>query len=292
MDALLMLPIMLYVRMRCKSCSDCHPTGNLLLLPSNMGTVRLLSWNVNGIRAAEKKGLLQWLTDISPDILCLQEIKALPEQLGPALRGPSGYHVYWDFAERKGYSGVSIFSRQEPVEVRRGLGIERFDVEGRVLFARYPSFVLFNVYFPNGGMGPERLAYKLAFYDAFLAHLVDLRERGERIVVCGDYNTAHKEIDLARPKENAKTSGFLPEERAWMDRLAASGFVDTFRMFYTDGGHYTWWDMKTRSRERDIGWRLDYFFVSENLREAVVDAGILGGVMGSDHCPVSLTLQT
>jgi len=254
--------------------------------------MRLLGWDVSGIRAAEKKGFLQWLGDNSPDVLCLQETKALPEQLGEALRAPSGYHVYWDFAERKGYSGVSIFSREQPADVRRGFGIERFDAEGRVLVARYPSFLLFNVYFPNGGMGPERLAYKLAFYDAFLAHLIDLKSRGERIVVCGDYNTAHKEIDLARPKENAKTSGFLPEERAWMDRLTASGFVDTFRMFNDRGGNYTWWDMKTRSRERNIGWRLDYFFVSDNLRDDVVSADIMADVMGSDHCPVSLTLRT
>ena len=247
---------------------------------------------MNGIRSAEKKGFLEWLRDSDPDVLCLQETRAQPEQLGDAIRTPQGYHAYWNCAERKGYSGVSIFSRVQPVEVRRGFGAERFDAEGRVLVARYPSFTLFNVYFPNGKMNNERLAYKMAFYNAFLDHLVDLRQRGERLVICGDYNTAHKEIDLSHPKENTTTSGFLPEEREWMDRLTSRGFVDTFRSFHEDGGHYTWWDLRTRARERNIGWRLDYFFVSDNLQDAVVDAAILSDVEGSDHCPVSLTLRT
>jgi exodeoxyribonuclease III len=257
-----------------------------------MATTRLLSWNVNGIRAVEKKGFLAWLQETAPDILCLQETKAEPDQLGSALLSPAGYHVYWNFGERKGYSGVSIFSREEPGEVTRGFGIERLDAEGRVLVARYPGFLLFNVYFPNGQSGDIRLSYKLEFYDAFLDHIVALKNQGEKLVISGDYNTAHKELDLARPKENVKNSGFLPVERAWLDRLVASGFVDTFRMFNSEGGHYTYWDVKTRARERNVGWRLDYFFVSENLRDSVVDAGILSAVMGSDHCPVSLTLTT
>lgn len=269
----------------------CNGRGDLLLWLQSMDTVRLLSWNANGIRALEKKGFLQWLDDTAPDVLCLQETRAQPEQLSEALRAPSGYHTYWNCAERKGYSGVSIFSREPPSEVRQGFGVERFDSEGRVLVARYPSFTLFNVYFPNGKMGSERLAYKMDFYNAFLAHLLDLRRQGERIVVCGDYNTAHKEIDLSHPKENATVSGFLPQERDWMDRLTAQGFLDTFRLFHADGGHFTWWDLKTRARDRNIGWRLDYFFVSDNLRNVVVDAGILSDVMGSDHCPVSLMLK-
>jgi len=255
-----------------------------------MTTTRLLSWNVNGIRAVEKKGFLNWLQETAPDILCLQETKAIPDQLGSALLYPAGYHAYWDFGERKGYSGVSIFSREAPSKVTRGFGAERFDVEGRVLVARYPGFLLFNVYFPNGQRGDARLSYKLEFYDAFLDHIVALKNQGEKLVICGDYNTAHTALDLARPKENSKRSGFLPEERVWLDRLIASGFVDTFRMFHSEGGHYTFWDAKSRARERDVGWRVDYFFVSENLRDSVVDAGILNEVMGSDHCPVSLTL--
>ena len=254
--------------------------------------MRLISWNVNGIRAAAKSGLLDVLRGTGADALCLQETRAQPDQVVSSLREPEGYSTFWAFAERRGYSGVALFSRVLPMEVTSGLGIPRFDAEGRVLIARYPRFLLFNVYFPNGKMNDERLQYKLEFYEEFLSRLVDLRRRGEKIVVCGDYNTAHKEIDLAHPKNNVKVSGFLPEERAWMDRLTGQGFIDTFRMFHSDGGHYTWWDMRTRARERNIGWRLDYFFVSDNLAGAVRDAAILPEVGGSDHCPVSLTLET
>ncbi|MBN1152566.1 MAG: exodeoxyribonuclease III [Dehalococcoidia bacterium] len=255
-----------------------------------MGRVNLLSWNVNGVRAVERKGDLQRLLQGMPDVLCLQETKATPEQLGDGVLAPTGYHVYWDSAERKGYSGVALFSREQPLEVRRGLGIPRFDVEGRVLVARYPSFLLFNVYFPNGKRDDDRLEYKMDFYEAFLEHIESLRRDGEKLIICGDYNTAHKEIDLARPKENSTVSGFLPKEREWMDRLVAHGFVDTFRMFHQEAERYSWWDLKSRARERNIGWRIDYFFVSENLRDAVLDADILAHIEGSDHCPVSLAL--
>jgi len=253
--------------------------------------MRLVSWNVNGIRAAAKRGLLEWLSGTGADAFCLQETKAHPDQVDGSLREPQGFHTYWACAERRGYSGVALFLRREPQAVTAGLGIPRFDTEGRVLAARFPQFLLFNVYFPNGKMNDERLQYKMDFYEEFLGRLVALRDRGECIVICGDYNTAHKEIDLSHPKDNVKVSGFLPQEREWMDRLAGHGFVDTFRMFHTDGGHYTWWDMKTRARERNIGWRLDYFFVSDNLAGAVRDAAIHPEVFGSDHCPVSLTLD-
>jgi len=253
--------------------------------------MRLVSWNVNGIRAAAKRGLLEWLSGTGADVYCLQETKAHPDQVDESLREPQGFHTFWACAERPGYSGVALFLRRQAQEVTAGLGIPRFDTEGRVLAARYPQFRGFNVYFPNGKMNDERLQYKMDFYEEFLGRLVALRDRGECIVICGDYNTAHKEIDLSHPKDNVKVSGFLPQEREWMDRLAGHGFVDTFRMFHTDGGHYTWWDMKTRARERNIGWRLDYFFVSDNLAGAVRDAAIHPEVFGSDHCPVSLTLD-
>lgn len=240
----------------------------------------------------QKRGFLDWLKETSPDILCLQETKAHPEQLNDALLSPDDYHVYWNYPERKGYSGVAMFSREQPLDVHSGFSTERFDAEGRVLAARFPAFLLYNVYFPNGKMGPERLEYKLAFYDAFLNHLIELKQQGERIIVCGDYNTAHTEIDLSHPRENARVSGFLPEEREWIDRLVGHGFIDTFRMFHSEGGRYTWWDVRTRSRERNIGWRIDYFFVSDNLADSVQDATILSEVTGSDHCPVSLTLAT
>ena len=256
-----------------------------------MGRVRLLSWNVNGIRAVERKGDIQRLLQTAPDVLCLQETKATPEQLGDGVLAPTGYHVYWDSAERKGYSGVALFSREQPLDVRRGLGIPRFDVEGRVLVARYPSFLLFNVYFPNGKKDDDRLEYKMDFYEAFLEHIKALRIDGENLIICGDYNTAHREIDLARPRENSTVSGFLPREREWMDRLVAHGFVDTFRMFHQEAERYSWWDLKSRARERNVGWRIDYFFVSDNLQQSVVDADILDSVEGSDHCPVTLTLN-
>jgi exodeoxyribonuclease-3 len=178
-----------------------------------------------------------------------------------------------------------------PQEIRRGLGVERFDTEGRTLAVDFGSFVLFNVYFPNGGMSPERLQFKMDFYDAFLDCIESLRKKGRHIVICGDVNTAHNEIDLARPKENQKVTGFLPEERAWIDRLLAAGYIDTFRLFCAEAGQYTWWDMKTRARERNVGWRLDYFFVSESLRGSVQSAAILPEVPGSDHCPVELTMK-
>ncbi|HPL30593.1 MAG TPA: exodeoxyribonuclease III [Anaerolineae bacterium] len=257
-----------------------------------MNTLRLLSWNVNGIRAVERKGELQRLLQTTPDVLCLQEVKAAPEQLGQSLLAPPGYYAYWESPARKGYSGVSILSRSQPLEIRAGFGVDRFDNEGRTLVARYPSFLLYNVYFPNGKASQERLDYKMDFYEAFLAHISGLRDCGERLVICGDYNTAHSELDLARPKENSNQSGFLPREREWMDRLVDAGFIDTFRMFHAEGERYSWWDLKSRARERNVGWRIDYFFVSDNLRDAVIDADIHAHVQGSDHCPVSLTVRT
>jgi exodeoxyribonuclease-3 len=256
-----------------------------------MTTVRMLSWNVNGLRAVHKKGFLEWFMQEKPDILCLQETKASEEQLPFELRSVPGYSAYFDSAERKGYSGVALYCRMKPQEIRRGLGVERFDSEGRTLAVDFGSFVLFNVYFPNGGMSPERLQFKMDFYDAFLDCIEALRKKGRHIVICGDVNTAHNEIDLARPKENQKVTGFLPEERAWIDRLLAAGYIDTFRLFCAEAGQYTWWDMKTRARERNVGWRLDYFFVSESLRGSVQSAAILPEVPGSDHCPVELTLK-
>lgn len=257
-----------------------------------MNEVTLVSWNVNGVRAIEKKGFLKWLRETAPDILCLQETKAHPDQLSPALLSPEDYTSYWDYAERKGYSGVAIYTRRQPLRVARGFGVERFDTEGRVLVATYPEFTLLNVYFPNGKRDDERLQYKLDFYDAFLDYIVGLRQKGERLIICGDVNTAHTEIDLSNPRDNENTSGFLAVERAWMDRLMAHGFVDTFRLFNAKGDNYTWWDMRTRARDRNVGWRLDYFFASDNLVDSISGAGILPDVMGSDHCPVSLTLTT
>ncbi|MCX7912020.1 MAG: exodeoxyribonuclease III [Dehalococcoidales bacterium] len=258
-----------------------------------MGKRKLLSWNVNGIRSVKNKGFLEWLSKESPDILCLQETKASVDQLDPDLKSPPGYHTYWNSPERKGYAGVALFSREVPQSVRYDFPAPGFDLEKRVIVAEYPGFILLNVYFPNGKQSEERLKYKMDFYELFLNYVDSLRAAGRRLVICGDVNTAHREIDLARPKENSKVSGFLPEERAWIDKFISHGYVDTFRHFYPDEpNQYTWWDLKSGARARNVGWRIDYFFVSEDLLPALRDAFIMPDVMGSDHCPIGIILET
>jgi exodeoxyribonuclease-3 len=255
-----------------------------------MSEVKLLCWNVNGIRAVMKRGFLDWLARESPDILCLQETKATPTDLPEELLKPPGYHTYWNFPEKKGYAGVATFSREKPLKVQNGFDVPEFDREGRVIISEHPGFTLFNIYFPNGKQSEERLKFKLDFYDAFLEYIEPLRLKGEKLIICGDYNTAHQEIDLARPKENAKISGFLPAERAWLDKLVDRGYIDTFRHFQKESGQYTWWDVKSRARERNVGWRIDYFFVTENLKNHLVKAAIMPEVIGSDHCPITLVV--
>lgn len=252
--------------------------------------MKLISWNVNGIRAAERKGFIDFAVRSDADIICLQEIKALPEQLSPALHNIPGYMAWFNGAERKGYSGTALYSRIQPRRVEHGFGIAEFDREGRVQIADYDEFLLYNIYYPNGAARAERLDYKMRFYDAFHKHVLKQRDTGRSIIICGDVNTAHQPIDLARPAENEKTSGFLPEERAFIDRFLSSGFIDTFRHFSSAPEQYTWWDMKTRARERNVGWRIDYFFVSEDLRPRLAGADIQPDIMGSDHCPISLDL--
>jgi exodeoxyribonuclease-3 len=256
-----------------------------------MSEMKLLCWNVNGIRAIKNKGFLEWLQQESPDILAVQETKANLEQLDTDLKEPSGYHTFWNYPERKGYSGVAIFTKEAPLSVRYDFGETGLDLEGRVVIAEYTEFTLMNIYYPNGKKDQERLDYKMAFYEVFLQYADTLKAAGTRLVICGDLNTAHNEIDLARPKENSKVSGFLPEERAWMDKFISHGYVDTFRHFNKEPEQYTWWDMKSGARERNVGWRLDYFFVSENLLPSVTRAFIMPEVMGSDHCPVGLVLK-
>jgi exodeoxyribonuclease-3 len=252
--------------------------------------LKLFSWNVNGIRALEKKGFSGWLRSSGADIVMLQETKCAPEQLTQALRQPEGYSAEWCAAEKKGYSGVATFSRL-PMTTVRGLGDTRFDHEGRVLISTFPAFTLFNIYFPSGSAGPARVAHKLEFYKRFLDVVGAYIQRGERVIVGGDVNTAYAEIDLARPRENRKTSGFLPEERVALGEFFAAGLVDTFRHLKPGEAKYSWWSQVTFARERNIGWRLDYFLVSPNMLPYVVDADIHPEVLGSDHCPVSLTLS-
>jgi len=253
--------------------------------------MKLISWNVNGIRALEKKGFLDWLETWQPDILCVQETKAHKEQLSDALVKEHGYFTYFHSGEKKGYSGVATFCKEEPLFVQEGLGIERFDREGRVLITEHDSFLLYNIYFPNGQKNDERLQYKLDFYDDLLPIINEQVESGINVAVAGDWNTAHHAIDLARPKDNIKNSGFMPVERKQLDNYVDNGWVDTFRLFHPEPERYSWWTYRFGARERNVGWRIDYFFVNEGFVEKVVDAEIHDDVMGSDHCPVSLTLE-
>jgi exodeoxyribonuclease-3 len=254
--------------------------------------ITLYSWNVNGIRAAQKKGLLDWLRATAPDVLCIQETKAEPAQLDDDLRKPNGYHSYWAWSTvRKGYSGVALYTKTEPLDVRIGLGIEEYDAEGRTIVAEYADFVLIGAYFPNGGEENKRVPFKMAYNAAFLDECEKLRAAGKSVIFCGDVNTAHREIDLARPKENQHTTGFLPEERAWIDRVVERGYLDIYRDLHPDQAEvYTYWPYWGGARQRNVGWRIDYFFVSPDLRERVHAADVYMDVKGSDHCPISLTL--
>jgi exodeoxyribonuclease-3 len=254
-------------------------------------TLRILSWNVNGIRAIVKKGFLDWLRKADCDILCIQETKTDEQHIPDELKRIPGYSFHHAGAQQKGYSGVAVLSKLKTKVIQQGFGIKRFDKEGRTIIADYGEFLLFNVYFPNGKMSKERLRYKIGFYNAFLEYITRLAKQNKRLIICGDVNTAHGDVDLARPRENEKISGFLPEERAWIDKLIAHGFVDTFRLFNREGEHYTWWDYRTKARERNIGWRIDYFFISRNLKKSLKSAFILNDVMGSDHCPIGIEIE-
>jgi exodeoxyribonuclease-3 len=254
--------------------------------------LKLISWNVNGIRAAVRKGFNDFVKEASPDILCLQEVKAKEEQGLPILENHKDtYNIRWNAAKRAGYSGVATFSKPDHIKTEFGFDIPEFDDEGRVILSEYEKFYLFNIYFPNGQRDAERLDYKMRFYDAFLELSDELKKSGKAVITCGDYNTAHKEIDLKNPKANEKNSGFLPIERAWMDKMISHGYVDTFRMFSSEADQYTWWTYRMNARERNVGWRIDYFFIDEAHKDMVKDAFILPDVFGSDHCPLGIELD-
>ena len=254
--------------------------------------IKIISWNVNGIRASLKKGLADYVLREQPHIFCVQETKAEREQVPTDAWPPPGYRdFYHSCSVRGGYSGVATFTSIEPLHVNRDIGNERFDQEGRVMQTDFEQFTLLNVYFPNGGARDERLLYKLDFYDAFFEYCENLRKTGKRLIICGDYNTAHHPIDLARPNENKKTSGFMDVERVKLDNIQQLGYVDTFRLFNQEPGQHTWWDVKTRSRERNIGWRIDYHWVTEDLVPFVHNAYHQSEQQGSDHCPVVLELS-
>ncbi len=255
--------------------------------------LNLYSWNVNGLRAVHRKGhFLEFLERARPDVLGIQETKCRPDQLPDELRNPPGYYTYWASAERPGYSGVALYSRREPLMVRLGLGFDEYDREGRTIVADYGDFVFITAYFPNGSRDHSRVPFKMQYKADFLDTIELLRAAGRPVVFCGDVNTSHREIDLARPRQNRNTTGFLPLEREWLDRVVERGYLDTFRTRYPERtGAYTWWSQVTFSRQNNVGWRLDYFFISPDLAPHVLDAAIHPDVEGSDHCPVSLTLD-
>lgn len=259
----------------------------------NSNGTRIISWNVNGLRAVHKKGNLADFLGLGADILCMQETKVEEVQLPEEVRNPKGYYGYFSHSKmRKGYSGVAVYTKEKPLKVEEGMGLKDMDQEGRLLVLYYPDFVLLNCYFPNGGGGPVRLKYKLDFYDAFLGFTEKLRKKGHKVIICGDVNTAHEAIDLARPKANETNTGFLPEERAWIDELVYHGYLDIYRHLHPNTKDvYTYWDMKTGARDRNVGWRIDYFFISSDLLPRVKQATMISDFYGSDHCPIVLELK-
>lgn len=255
--------------------------------------LNIYCWNVNGIRAWYKKGSFDQMLHMKPDILCLQETKATPDQLPAELLAPTDYYSYFEYPKiKKGYSGVAIYTKIKPEKVEYGLNIEHLDMEGRMITLYFEDWVLINCYFPNGGGESHRLEYKMKFYEAFLVKLGKIRLKYKKIVFCGDLNVAHTEIDIERPKENENHVGFLPEERAWVDSLIKHEYLDLYRETHPkEIKKYTWWDVKTRSRERNVGWRIDYFFTTKNLLKNVRKAEIHDEIMGSDHCPISMEIE-
>ncbi len=256
--------------------------------------MKLVSFNVNGIRAAEKKGVLEWIANSGCDVVSLQETKIHEDQLSDSIRNIDGYTSYWCQGVRRGYSGVANYVKgdNQPESVERGFGLEeRFDCEGRILVSDFQDFTLLNIYFPNGQKDDERLQYKLDFYDAMLDYCEDRRKEGRELIICGDYNTAHNEIDIARPKANENVSGFLRIERDWMDKFESFGYIDTFRHFNPETVKYSWWSYRAGARRRNVGWRLDYYYITPGLLDRVKSTAILNDIEGSDHCPVVLELD-
>ena len=253
--------------------------------------MKFISWNVNGIRAIDKKDALKWVDEQDIDFLALQEIKAEPNQIPTSLFSKEFNSLHVNSSSKKGQSGVALYSAIEPLAINTAKEVDILD-EGRINEFHFENIVFFNVYFPNGQSSEERLEYKMGFYDRFLEYCQNLRKEGKSIVVCGDVNTAHKEIDIARPKANENTSGFLPMERAWIDKFLAHGYIDTFRYVHGDiKDRYSWWSYRANARANNVGWRIDYFYVSEDLKDKIINAQIHDEILGSDHCPISLELN-
>jgi len=253
--------------------------------------MKIISWNVNGLRAVIKKNFMEFITEDNPDIVCLQETKLQEEQIPQEILAETSYNKYWSFAEKKGYSGVALFTREVPEQVTYSIGEDRFDREGRTIIAEFRDFTLINCYFPNGQMSEERLQYKLDFYERMLEVMNEIVASGKNLIICGDFNTAHQEIDLANPKENSKTSGFLPVERAWLDKLVAQDYIDTFRHFDKRAEQYSWWTYRFGARSRNIGWRIDYFIVNKEFIKKIKNGFIRQDITGSDHCPVGVEVE-
>jgi exodeoxyribonuclease-3 len=253
--------------------------------------MKILSWNVAGLRACVRKGFTEFIKMQKPDILCLQEIKLTEKTVPDEIKKLKSYHIYWNFAKRKGYAGTAVFTKAEPKKVESGIGIKKFDSEGRLMVLHYRNFMLVNAYFPHSHRTLNRLKFKLEFDNAYLQFVEKLKKKTKNMVLTGDFNCAHKEIDLANPKQNVKNAGFTPKERAWMDKFISKGHIDTFRQFTKGPGNYTWWTYRFNARKRNIGWRVDYFFVPKEFMKKVKNSRILKNVQGSDHAPVCLELK-
>ena len=253
--------------------------------------MKIITYNLNGIRAAMSKGLIDWISQVSPDVLCVQEIKANPDQVGVFEFEELGYHHYWYPAQKKGYSGVAIFTKQKPKHIEYGCGIKEYDDEGRILRSDFEEFSVMSVYHPSGSSGDLRQAFKMEWLEAFLNYINQLKATYPNLVICGDFNICHKAIDIHNPKSNANTSGFLPEEREWMEQFINSGFVDSFRYFNQEPHQYSWWSYRAGSRAKNLGWRIDYNFVTDNLKNRISRSVILPSAIHSDHCPVLLEMS-
>jgi|JI10StandDraft_1071094.scaffolds.fasta_scaffold228105_2 exodeoxyribonuclease-3 len=251
--------------------------------------MKIASWNVNGIRACAQKGFLKWFEETNADVVCIQENKAQIDQCSTDIVNPLKYHSSWHSAQKKGYSGVTMFSKKEPVNIYTGMDIPEFDAEGRVLTFEYADTVVINAYFPNSQEAGARIAYKIRFCDAMLKFCESFRKKGKNVILCGDYNIAHKPIDLKNPKANEKNAGYLPEERAWMDKfIGEKGYIDAFRKFEQGPDHYTWWTYRFNARAKNVGWRIDYFATNPEFDDRLKSCIHQPQVMGSDHCPVIL----